>query len=179
MADYIVNSNDMIDIANAIRSKTGETNLLTFPDGFINNIENIQNYIDDGFIDVVINDTNHFIGTMRNNSLINFSTTTVSDRVRFQLKKPVHIVKGDTIKMTFSGKTGTTGYSQVYMVTTPYGEIALNNNFNTFNTTGISLTENTYPSYDIIGFHIGPRHTTTWENVNMTLHLYKNNILLF
>lgn len=179
MADYMVNSTDMTNIANAIRSKTGETNLLTFPNGFINKIENIQTYVDDGFIDVVINDENHFTGSMQNNSLVNFSTVTVSDRARFQLKKPIHIVQGDIIKMTFSGKTGTTGYSQIYMVTIPYGEIALNNNFNTFNSTGISLTESTHPSYDIIGFHIGPRHTTTWVNVNMTLHLYKNNILLF
>lgn len=42
MADYFVNENSLIEIADAIRSKTGTTGELQFPDGFIEEINEIE-----------------------------------------------------------------------------------------------------------------------------------------
>ena len=42
MAEYLTNTNDLTLVANAIRTKGGTTELLTYPDGFVTAIQSIQ-----------------------------------------------------------------------------------------------------------------------------------------
>ena len=43
MAEYLVNSVDLSNVATAIRQKTGGTNLISFPDEYISGIESLTN----------------------------------------------------------------------------------------------------------------------------------------
>ena len=42
MAEYLTNTTDLTSVANAIRTKGGTTELLTYPDGFVTAIQDIQ-----------------------------------------------------------------------------------------------------------------------------------------
>lgn len=44
MANYIVTGEQLKDIADAIRAKTGDSEQLVFPDGFVSSIGSIQNF---------------------------------------------------------------------------------------------------------------------------------------
>ena len=44
MANYIVTGEQLTDIADAIRAKTGDSEQIVFPDGFVSSIDSVQNF---------------------------------------------------------------------------------------------------------------------------------------
>ena len=135
----------------------------------------------DGFEDVIFNFPSKFSVSMENNSLKNYSTASAANRACLPLKKPISLKSGDVIKMTFTNKSGTTGYSQIYMQTIPFGDVTLNNNFSfTTNILKNGITTTITQEYlEVKAFQIGPRHTTAWSDVNMELSIYVNDVKIF
>lgn len=82
MADYLASSVDLVKIADAIRSKTGGTSSLSFPDEYVSGIESLTNTNDATAtdLDVLENKTAYskgrkLYGSMPNNGAANIELT--------------------------------------------------------------------------------------------------------
>ena len=185
--DKLINSieldNNLTSLANAIRTKSSTTAQMAFPNGFVNAIEQIKDGGEDGLVDIEYNITDAFSGAVENNCLVNYSTIAANTPYIFQLKRPIRITKNDVIKLTFTNKSATSaGYSRALMITAPFGEIAINDNFGMGtkdNLVELTYTEEQKDFYDVLALKIGPRHTTAWNNFNAKLNFYINNNLIF
>lgn len=73
MAEYLVNSVDLSDVASAIRQKTGGVTLISFPDEYISGIESLTNTNDATAtdLDILVNKTAYSKGRKLYGSLPN------------------------------------------------------------------------------------------------------------
>lgn len=85
MAEYLVNSVDLSDVASAIRQKTGGVTLISFPDEYISGIESLTNTNDATAtdLDILVNKTAYskgrkLYGSLPNNGEANIEISDLS-----------------------------------------------------------------------------------------------------
>jgi hypothetical protein len=72
--DSIQLNNNLTSIANAIREKNGVNETIAFPSGFINKIQDIPYYNENGLIDCNYNENGQFSATVLNNTFSSYTT---------------------------------------------------------------------------------------------------------
>lgn len=88
MADYIVSDTSLTAVADAIREKTGKSAQITFPDGFVNEVEGIESgYTIDDLCDSDIP-----------SGAITINNATVIDGYAFMGRKGITSVSSDTVE---------------------------------------------------------------------------------
>lgn len=187
MSMYLADGDDLTLVADAIREKSGGSNQLSFPDGFVSEIESIPSggYSEDGFVDVIFNDlvfdndsSKVISGSAYDGNKIVLTTSKEYTRAFFLLRRPIPIVPNDVMKMTISKTGGTTSFSDMYYSISPVSSrTGFVTNFTISANTVLTKTE-TLNSYDIIGFEMGSR-LNTWNNAQLTIHFYVNDVLIF
>ena len=188
MSNYIVDGSDLTDIADAIRAKSGGSSQLAFPAGFVSEIQAIPSGGGDpeyGLVDVLYNQSN-ITGGVQNNKLVNLTITTASTKMRFMLKKPIHIVAGDVIKFVFTRTSATApaagGYNDFYADCVPTLSLTLKTNVGIKKNTPVEAEITIGADYaprDIIALQMGGRNGTSWTNLNADIHMYLNGTQLF
>ena len=99
MAEYLVNSVDLSNVATAIRQKTGGANLISFPDEYISGIESLTNTNDATATDsdILANKTAYangkkITGTMIDNGELNYVPSTEAQTI------PAGYTSGGTVQ---------------------------------------------------------------------------------
>lgn len=189
MSNYLVKDTALSYEAARIRAKTGSAAQITFDGdkGFGDAIDAIPSgggYSEDGFVDVVLSSPDYVSCEIEGNHLSHFTTVLANRRFSFLLKRPINIKNGDVIEFSLENiqKAGA-GWSSCSMLTIPFGEVPINENFSmgsqsTKNVT-VRKTEETFDAYEVYAIILGPRHTVIWDDVNADLHLSINGQQLF
>ena len=177
MSIYRVDGDSLIDVADAIRAKTGGSFDLEFPDEFISEIGSIQTggTLPDGMKDCSFDYSGWAIGNISNN-VVTLSTTSSYTSCFFPFNNAIHVSSGDVILMRFTKQGGTSSYSDLRIMA--IGRLIdsnVNTNFNS------NVNDKTYTAtydFDMAGLYFGSR-LGNWDNAKYLIELFINNVQIF
>lgn len=181
---------DLTSVADAIRTKGGTSAQLAFPAGFVDAVEAIETggENEQGLIALTINytdsDNRTWAGTIEDNSIKNFSTSSTYMNIPLVLRIPIVIQTGDVISITVEDKTGGSFFANAFLLSVVYRsvsstpKISVQDNFlfkDGNSTISTTYSKNPVPIY-AIGFE---SRASSITSMSAKIHLDINNVRIF
>lgn len=173
---------DLGDIADAIRAKGGTGGQLQFPQGFVDAVEAIETGGEDeyGLKDVSFFPSDgSWQAVVTNNRITQYSIKASTNRY-FLLKKPIVLVQGDVLTLTYKKISGTAGYTDFKVIEQPWGADTLFSNFAPYATANSKTwTKTSEIPATIVGIGFCTRNTGPYTDATIAMKIEVNGVTLF